>query len=214
MWTWTNWVLLSLFGESLRFSKGYPIYDLFELRHRALTATQFNNYQRTKQMTSTDKKTDLHTMESLGFRSMFSIIRHTHHIPISYPRSTHHLPIIYPLSTHHLRTVYPSSTHRLPNMYAPSTNCLRTVFPSSSLDPTYIPSRSSLHLRNIYGTSMEHPWNIHGTSTERLRYIYAPRLLEDFRYKEKTTSKMFTMFENVQKPRKVIKSDQMRSNVV
>src|SRR3954464_9665497 len=122
--------------------------------------------------------------------------------------------------------MYPLSTNRLPIMYVLSTHCLLTVYLSSTLHPCYIHGTSTLHPWNIHGTSREHPWNIHGTSMEHPWNIHGTSMerpptavFETFLLQSgnlfnsvqdvRKCSKTFTMFENVQKRRKVIKCDQM-----
>src|SRR3954465_12269224 len=120
-------------------------------------------------------------------------------------------------------------------MYPLSTHCLLTVYLSSTLHPCYIHGTSTLHPRNIQGTSTQHPWNIHGTSMEHPWNIlgtsmehpwnvHPPPCCETFLLQSgngfnsvqdvrkcSLCSKTFTMFENVQNRRKVIKCGQMWS---
>src|SRR4051812_18808535 len=129
---------------------------------------------------------------------------------------------MYAPSTHYLPTVYPLCTHYLPIVYSPSTYHLPFILATSMEHPWNIHGTSREHPGNIHGTSMEHPWNIHGTSMEHPWNIHPPPCCETFLLQSENgfnsvqdvrkcslCSKTFTMFENVQNRRKVIKCDQM-----
>src|SRR5689334_10070699 len=132
-----------------------------------------------------------------------------HYVPNIYPLSTYYLPTIYPLSTHYLPTIYPISTHRVP-----------IIYPTSVEHPWNIHGTSMEHPWNIHGTSTQHPRNIHGTSTEHPPtavfesfLLHSENLFNSVHFVRKCSlcSKTSTMFENVQKRRKVIKCGQMWS---